>query len=50
MKFQANVESLTVLVGEGRYCRFVNGLIETHDADEIKSLHRAKAVRQINKK
>lgn len=50
MKFQANVESLTVLVGEGRYCRFVNGLYETEDAEEIKALQRAKGVRQINKK
>ncbi|MCD4656238.1 MAG: hypothetical protein K8S87_01720 [Planctomycetes bacterium] len=50
MKFQANVESLTVLVGEGRYCRFINGLYETDDAEEIKALQRAKGVQQINEK
>ncbi len=47
MKFQANVESLTVLVAEDRYCRFINGLYETDDADEIKALQRAKGVQQI---
>ena len=47
MKFQANVESLTVLVAEDRYCRFINGLYETDDADEIKALRRAKGIQQI---
>ena len=49
MKFQANVESLTVLVAEDRYCRFINGLYETNDVEEIKALQRAKGVRQIEK-
>jgi len=50
MKFRANVESLTVLVADDRYCRFINGLYETDDTEEIKALQRAKGVQQIESK
>ena len=49
MKFEADVKSLTVLVGEGKYCKFMNGVYETEDAAEIKALKLAKGVRAIGK-
>ena len=47
MKFQADIESLTVLVAEGRYCRFIKGLCETNNAEEIAALRRAKSVKEL---
>jgi len=47
MRFQADVESLTVLVGKGKYCKFINGIYETEDKEEIAALRRAKGVREI---
>lgn len=47
MKFQSDVSSLTVLVGEGRYCKFINGVYETNDPDEMKALKMAKGVKEV---
>lgn len=47
MRFQSDVESLTVLVGQGKYCKFINGVYETEDTSEIAALQRAKGVREI---
>ena len=47
MRFKSDVESLTVLVGEGKYCKFINGFFETEAPDEIAALLRAKGVKKI---